>query len=406
MQKIKEVLQFIKKEELYPDMPVVNSPHKPEVVVNGKKVIIFASNNYLGMTTDKRVIEAAKKGAEKWGIGNGSARLLTGNLDIHLKLEKEIASFKNKEAALTFVSGYMVNEGCIPAIAKVIDISVLTNVLKILNFKKRKTDTVVFSDEYNHASAIVGIRLSGARKEIYKHNDMEDLEKRLKKYPKKTRKMIVTDGVFSMDGDIVKLPELIDLAKKYDALVYLDDAHAAGILGKNGRGTEEYFGIEGSVDFVMGTFTKAFGGVGGYITGSQELIDYLKIAARSFIFTAPIAPPVVCGLIESIKIVKEEENRRKKLLENSKYFREKLHELGFSTMASETQIIPVLIGEEKRAVKLSRYLLDRGIFVPVARWPAVPKGMARLRFALMSSHTTQQIDFLLGIMKDIKNKTI
>jgi 8-amino-7-oxononanoate synthase len=406
MKKIKDSLRLIKERGLYPEVPIVNSPHKPEVIVDGKKVTMFASNNYLGMTTDERVKDAAVEGAKKWGIGNGSARLLTGNLDIHLELEKEIAKFKNKESALTFVSGYMTNEGCIPAIANVLDISALKYSLRTLGLKRRKTDTVIFSDEYNHASAIVGMRLSGAKKEIYKHNDMDSLQRKLKKYSKRRRKLIVTDGVFSMDGDIVNLPDLVTLAKKYNALVYLDDAHAAGILGEHGRGTEDYFNMEGSADFVMGTFTKGFGGVGGYIVGDEELIDYLKISAKSFVFTAPIAPPVVYGLIESVKIVKKESWRRERLLNNAEYFRVNLNKLGFNTMASETQIIPVLIGDEIKAVKFSKYLLKEGVFVPVARWPAVPQGMARLRFSLMHSHTKEQINNLLDIMKKIRDKIL
>lgn len=398
MDRIFKAIRTIKKKGLYPEMPTVNSPHMPEIVVNGKKVLLFASNNYLGMMTDPRVIKAAEAGLKKWGIGNGSARLLTGNLEIHDELERTIADFKNKEAALTFVSGYMVNSGCIPAIVNVLDVTLLQTLLP----KKSKPDTVIFSDEYNHASAVAGVRLSGAEKEVYRHNDMKDLEKRLAKYPKKTRKLIITDGVFSMDGDIVNLPRLVELAKEFGAMIYLDDAHGTGILGPNGRGTEDYFNLEGKVDFMMGTFTKSFGGVGGYISGDREVIDYLKISAKSFIFTAPIAPPVACGLIESIKIVKKETWRREKLLANAEYMRNKLNELGYHTFNSQTQIIPVLIGDEAKAVKVSKQLFDYGIFVPVARWPAVPKGSARLRFAVMATHEQEQIDRLIDIMSKIK----
>jgi 8-amino-7-oxononanoate synthase len=398
MDRILKAVRVIKQKGLYPNMPVVNSPHRPEIVVNGKKVLLFASNNYLGMTTDPRVIAAAKVGLEKWGIGNGSSRLLTGNLEIHEELERSVAGFKNKEAALSFVTGYMVNSGCIPAIVNVLDVSLLRS----LNLKKSKPDTVVFSDEYNHASIVAGIKLSGAEKEIYRHNDMKDLEERLAKYSKKTRKLILTDGVFSMDGDIVDLPMLVGLAKEYGAMIYLDDAHGMGIIGPNGRGTEDYFNLEGTADFVMGTFTKSFGGVGGYISGSQELIDYLKISTKSYIFTAPIAPPVVCGLIESIKIVKQETWRREKLLSNAQYLRTNLNQLGYDTCKSETQIIPVMIGDEMKAMEISRKLFEYGIFVQEARWPAVPKGTARLRFAVMATHEQKQIDKLLDIMARVK----
>lgn len=400
MERIIEAVKTIKKKGLYPKTPTVYSPHRPELIVDKRKMILFASNNYLGMLTDERVIRAAAAGLKKWGIGNGSARLLTGNLEIHEQLEKAVADFKNKEAALTFVSGYMVNSGCIPAIINVLDVSLLS----ALKPKKIFPDTIIFSDEYNHASTVAGIKLSGAQKEIYRHNDMSDLEAKLSKYPKKTRKLIITDGVFSMDGDIVNLPALVKLAKEYKAMIYLDDAHASGILGPHGRGTEDYFNLENSADFVMGTFTKAFGGVGGFIVGSREVIDYFKISSKSFIFTAPIAPPVVCGLIESIKIVEKEAWRREKLLENSEYLRFNLKKSGFNTLASATQIIPILIGDEKKAVRASELLFKRGIFIPAARWPAVPRRAARLRIAVMAEHSREQIDKLLEIMIKIKKE--
>jgi 8-amino-7-oxononanoate synthase len=399
MDRIYKTIRYVKKHDLYPPMPIVQSPHEPEVVVDGKKVILFASNNYLGMLNDKRVIKAAEKGLKKWGIGNGSARLLTGNLDIHMELEKEIASFKGREAALTFVSGYMANEGCIPPIVNVLDPKIITSLIKR---KMNEPDTIVFSDQYNHASIIAGIKMSGAKKEIYLHKDMNDLEKKLSQYKKNKRKLIVTDGVFSMEGDIANLPEIKKLADKYNAMIYLDDAHATGILGKHGRGTEDYYNMEGACDFVMGTFTKGFGGVGGYIVSNKEAIDYLKVTAPSFIFTAPIAPPVVTGLIESIKIVREEKWRREYLLENAEYLRRGLNSLGFDTMGSQTQIIPVLIGKEEKAQKFNELLFEKGFFVPISRWPAVPKGQARLRFAVMATHTKEQIDKLLKTMSDIK----
>lgn len=401
MKKIEKALSYIKKCGLYPEAPVVSSPHAPETIVNGKKVLLFATNNYLGLMHDKRVVSAAVKGVKKWGIGNGSARLLTGNLEIHQQLEYKIAGFKHREAGLSFVSGYMANSGAIPAVVNVFKPSISS----LLSGKvKRDKNTVVFSDEYNHASIIAGVRLSGAQKEIYKHTDVNDLKNKLSKYPVKTRKIIISDGVFSMDGDIAPLPDILDLAKKYNALVYLDDAHATGILGKNGRGLEDYFGINNEVDIVMGTFTKSFGGVGGFIVGSKILVDYLKIASDSFIFTAPIAPPVVYGLIKAIEIVEKEPWRRKKLLENAEYLRNKLKELNFNTGNSNTQIIPIIIGDEKKAIKVSQFLLEKNIFIPVARWPAVPQKQARLRTTLMCDHTFEQIDYLLNVLKKARGK--
>ncbi|MFA5830989.1 MAG: pyridoxal phosphate-dependent aminotransferase family protein [Candidatus Paceibacterota bacterium] len=401
MKKINEAVSKIRGMGLYPNPPVVNSPHAPELIVDGKKVLMFATNNYLGMTFDPRVVEAAVVGVRKWGIGNGSARLLTGNLDIHNTLEDKIAKFKNREAGLSFVSGYMANSGTIAAIAKVPDLS-LSSLITHLIVKEK--DTVIFSDQYNHASIIAGIKLSGCPKEIYKHLDMSDLENKLKSYPKSRRKIICADGVFSMDGDMSPVPDILVLGKKYDAMVYIDDAHGTGILGPHGRGIEDYFGVEGQVDVVMGTFTKCFGGVGGFVVGSQNLIDYLKITADSFIFTAPIAPPVVYGLIEAIDIVSKEPWRREKVMENAKYLKEKLSEAGMNYMGSKTQIIPIFIGDEKKAMRASELLLERGIFIPAARWPAVPNGAARLRTTVSSSHTKEQIDQLMNELIKVKKE--
>lgn len=401
MEDIKKAINLIKKYGLYPDVPVLSSPHAPEVIANKKKVLMFATNNYLGMMHDERVIDAAIEGVKKWGIGNGSARLLTGNIEIHQELENKIASFKHREAGITFVSGYMANSGSIPALANVFKPSATS--LLTGKIEKDKS-TIIFSDEYNHASIIAGVRLSGAQKEIYRHKDIDDLEVRLKKYSKKIRKIIITDGVFSMDGDIAPLPEILELAKKYNSIVYLDDAHATGILGNNGRGIEDYFNVEGSCDVVMGTFTKAFGGVGGFIVGSKDLIDYLKISADSFIFTAPIAPPVVCGLIKSIEIVEKETWRRKKIIENAEYFRGKLREMGFDTGESNTQIIPIMIGDEKKAIAASKFLFENNIFIPTARWPAVPQKQARLRTTMTCDHTKEQIDYLIATLVRIREK--
>ncbi len=401
MKKISDALSFVKKHGFYPHAPVVSSPHAPILEVNGKKVLMFATNNYLDLMTDPRVIEAAVQGVKKWGIGNGSARLLTGNLEIHNQLEEKIAAFKHREAAVSFVSGYMANSGTIPALVNVPKLSLLS----LFSDKIAKDkDTIVFSDEYNHASIIAGVRMSGAQKEIYKHLDAADLEDKLKKYPKSHRKIIATDGVFSMDGDIAPLPAILELAKKYSAIVYLDDAHGTGILGPHGRGVEDYYGVEGQVDVIMGTFTKCFGGVGGFITASKDVIDYLKMTADSFIFTAPIAPPVVCGLIKSIEIATEETWRREAVLRNAQYLKEKLEEIGINYLNSKTQIIPIFIGNESKAMEASRELLERGIFIPAARWPAVPKGSARLRTTVSTAHTKEQVDLLIETLKIVKKE--
>src|SRR3989338_2409494 len=400
MKEIEKTLEWIKKQGLYPNPPIVSSPHDTEVIVNNKKVVMFATNNYLGMMKDPRVIEAAVEGVKKWGIGNGSARLLTGNLEIHHQLEAAIAKFKEKESALSFTTGFMANAGAIPALAATYKTD-LTSLLMGRTEKNR--DTIIFSDEYNHASIVTGIQLSRCAKEIYKHCDMPDLESRLKKYPLEARKIIITDGIFSMEGDIAPLPEIFALATKYNATTYLDDAHATCIFGDNGRGTEEHFKLQGKADVVMGTFTKAFGGVGGFIVGSTKLIDYVRVTADSFIFTAPIAPPVVYGLIEAIKVVEAESWRRIKVLKNAAYLREKLVENGFDILNSQTQIIPVRIGNEIKALDVSSELLERGIFVPAARWPAVSKGSARLRLTVSCDHTDSQMDFLVSELNQVRD---
>ncbi len=400
MNEIKKIVNFLKKNKLYPQPPLVNSPHAPEVIVDGKKVLMFATNNYLGMMHDDRVVEAAIEGVKKWGIGNGSARLLTGNLEIHSILEDKVAKFKKREACLTFVSGYMANSGSIPALARILNPSTSS----LLRGKiERDERCIIFSDEFNHASIIAGIKMSGVNKEIYNHVDMTDLENRLKKYSKSMRKMIITDGVFSMDGDMAPLPDILYLSKKYNASIYLDDAHATGILGEHGRGLEDFYNVEGEVGVIMGTFTKAFGGVGGFIVADQDTIDYLKITADSFIFTAPIAPPVACGLIKSVDIVFKETWRRKKVVENANYLRGKLLELGCNVCNSTTQIIPLMIGNEKKALEASKLLLDKySIFIPAARWPAVPKGKARLRMTVSCYHTGEQIDYFKKNINEIK----
>jgi 8-amino-7-oxononanoate synthase len=364
----------------------VNAPHAPETEVEGKRVLLFASNSYLNLGTDERVREAASKAVSYWGIGAGSARLLTGNLSLYEELERRIAAFMGREAAITFVAGGLANMSAIPA---------LTNIVKVkgpASLSREAPDTVIFSDQYNHASIINGIKLSGCAVEVYRHVDTSDLQTRLAKYSKERRKLIVSDGVFSRDGDIAPLQQIAELAREYNAYIYLDDAHAIGILGPHGRGTEDYFQMEGACELVMGTFTKAFGGVGGCIVGDRDLLDYLRVTSSGYVFSAPIAPPVACGLTVAIELAERESWRRERLLKNAAHLRERLHQNGFDTLRSETQIVPVLIGNEMAAMEASRRLLDEGIFVPAARWPAVPMGQARLRFTAMTQHREEQID--------------
>ena len=389
--------KFLKKiieENYYPDFNmIIGSATLPEVDIGGRKLLMFSSNNYLGIANNPEIIKSASAALNRYGLGSGGSRLLSGNIDIHNELEKTIADFKNQESAIVFLAGYMANVGAIPAIVNHYTIS-----SKLIFIKKieRYNDSAIFSDELNHASIVDGVRLSKAERLVYKHNDMEDLENLLKKCKNKGR-LIVTDGVFSMDGDIAPVDKLVRLAKQYDALLMVDDAHASGVLGKNGRGTGEYFNVEDKIDIVMGTFTKAFGGIGGFISGSKELTDYLRISARTYVFSAPPPPVISAGLIKSIKIVKESNYLREKLWSNVNYLRAGLKDLGF-TVLGETQILPVLIGDEDKAIKISRKLFENGIFAPAVRWPAVSKGNSRLRLTVMASHTKEHIIKLLEVL--------
>jgi 8-amino-7-oxononanoate synthase len=402
MKSISDIVAIAKQMGFYPNLPTLNSPHTPETLANGRAVLLFTSNNYLGMMTDERVVAAATEGCQKWGIGSGASRLLGGSLDIHTRLEEALADFKKKDACVTFPTGFMANSGTIPAVANVMNPSVLM----LDDAFHANLGTVIFSDEYNHGSIRIAISTSRSPKEIFKHSDMADLKNRLKKYPAQKRKLIVVDGVFSMDGDIAPLPDILGLAREYGAMVYVDDAHATGILGKHGRGTEDYFEIEGQVDIMMGTLTKAFGGLGGFVVGSNSLIDYLRISAATYILTAPIPPPVVCGLIRAIELVREEPWRRERLLENAKYLREAFLEMDLNICGSQTQIIPIWVGDEQKSIAAAKLLLENDIFVPNAMWPAVPTGQARLRISVMYNHTKDQMDKLISVVRKIKHKVL
>ena len=398
MEAIRLAVRNAREAGLFPNPPVVTAPHAPETEVEGKRVLLFASNNYLNLGTDERVREAASEGVRFWGIGAGSARLLTGNLSVYEELERRVAAYMGREAAITFISGAFANSTAIPA---------LTNILTVTDsgsLSRATPDTVIFSDQYNHASIINGIKLSDCAVEVYRHVDMSDLQTRLARYPKERRKMIVSDGVFSMDGDIAPLPQIVELAREYNAHIYLDDAHGIGILGSHGRGTEDHFRMTGVCELVMGTFTKAFGGVGGCIVGDRDLVDYLRVTSSGYVFSAPIAPPVACGLTVAVEIAEKESWRRERLLRNAAHLRERLHQNGFDTLRSETQIVPVLVGDETAAMEASRRLLDEGIFVPAARWPAVPMGEARLRFTALTEHREEQIDHAVERLCSVRDQ--
>lgn len=404
-EEVNKILNFATEKGIYPDIPIIeSSPTEPEVIVDGKKVLMFSSNNYLGLANHPGVKEAVLRGVEKYGMGSGGSRLMSGNTDVQIELEERIAKFKGCESAITFVTGYMANTGTIQALLNPPNVNILDILKKYNLLSALKDKSVVFSDELNHASIVDGCRLGKAERIVYKHRDVADLENKLKKAKKYKRKLIITDGVFSMDGDVAPIKEIMDLADEYGAVFMVDDAHSTGVLGENGRGTAEFFKLEKNPDITMGTFTKAFGGIGGFIAGSKEMIDYLRVMARTYMFTAPIPPAIVTGLIESINIIENDKDRIKRVWENSRYLKNKLSDLGFNVLDSESPIVPVLVGEDKKGIELSRAMLEKGFFAPCVRWPAVPAKKSRLRLTVMSEHSKEQIDSLINALVEIRSK--
>lgn len=403
IEKIKKTLEAIEEKLTYPDVYTIEgAPTNPEIVIDGKKILIFCSNNYLGTAADPRVKKSVIEAVEIYGMGSGGSRLVSGNTAVQEKLEAKIAEFKETEDAITFTTGYMANTGVIPALLN-------PPVLSKLEYFKRKIffaeKAVVFSDELNHASIVDGIKLSKAEKVIFKHCDMLDLEKKLKRKRRFGRKLIITDGVFSMDGDIAPLDRIVYLAKKYNAIVMVDDAHATGILGDKGKGSLDYFKIPHDERVVvMGTFTKVFGGIGGFIAGPRDLIKYLRVTARTYIFSAPVPPAIASGIITAIDVVASEPDRRIKLWYNINYMKNRLAEHNFNFLKSDTQIIPIYIGDEKKAIQASRKLLEYGIFASCIRWPAVAQGASRLRVTVISSHTKEHMDAFIEALIRVRNE--
>ena len=396
MKRIESIMDYVEEKELYPDLRAIDSGAEPEVVIDGKKVLMFSSNNYLGLATHPRMKKAAIAAIEKYGVGSDGSRLLSGNLKVHREFEEAIAKFKGGEDAIVWPSGYSANVGVITAVMDPIKV-------RPQDFLSRKG--VIISDELNHASIIDGAVMSGLEKAIYKHCDMEDLERKLKKY-KNRRKLVVTDTVFSMDGDIAPLDKIANLCKKYDAISMIDEAHSTGILGKTGHGGLQHFGLQATrdIDIVLGTCSKALSASGGFVVASKNLVKYLRVASRSYMFSTAMMPAASAALIEALKIIDEEPEWREKLLSNASYLRDGLKERGFDTITSETQIIPILIGSDKNAIKFSRRLFDEGIFAPCVRWPAVEKNKARIRFTVMATHTKEQMDRLLNTCAGIRKE--
>ncbi len=381
MDEIQKVFDYIKNKLGLPQGIVLETATGPYVSVDKKRILMMGSYNYLGLANNEQVKKAAIESIREFGAGTGGVRLLTGTMLIHNELEKELSKFVGSEDSLTIASGYGANAGIIPGY------------INLLGFGKSflAKKAVIFSDEYNHASIVDGCKLSNAEIVIYSHNNIDDLERKISRY-KRFRKLIVTDGVFSMDGDIAHLDKILDLADAFDAAVMVDDAHAIGVLGDTGAGTAEHFGRKGKVHLNMATFSKGLGVSGGFLSGDKALIDYMRVACRSYMFSDSLSPGVVGAVRAAIQFVQSNNSVIKDLMKKAQYFRMKLNEVGFNTYSSVTQIVPVHIGDENLAMKFAEELYLTGVFAPTVRWPAVPKGMARIRFALSALHSYEQID--------------
>jgi 8-amino-7-oxononanoate synthase len=365
---------------MYPYFRVIESAQDPEVTLGGKQMIMVGSNNYLGLTNHPEVKEAAIEAVRKYGSGCAGSRFLNGTLDIHVKLEEKLAKFMRKEAALVFSTGFQVNLGVISALVG-------------------KNDTVLI-DKMDHASIIDGCRLSYGDIKKFRHNDMADLERLLNDATSKGR-LIVVDGVFSMEGDIANLPEIMRLARKYGAGVMVDDAHGIGVLGSTGRGSAEHYGLEDDVDLIMGTYSKSLASIGGFIAGNEDVIHYIKHFARSLIFSASPPPSTVASVNAALDIIEREPERIKNLWKNTHYMLKGLKDLGFDTGTSETPIIPVFVGDDETAFKMAMMLHDEGIFANVAVSPAVPNGKALIRTSYMATHTQEHLDRVLDAFQKV-----
>jgi glycine C-acetyltransferase len=374
LEEIKAEIENLKDAGLYVNIRTVESAVSSWMVVDGKRVLNLTSNNYLGFANEPRLREAAKKALDEYGIGPAAVRTISGTMSLHLILEKLLAEFKGAEAVISYQSGFKANLSVIPSIVS--------------------REDGIFSDELNHASIIDGCRLSRAEIIRYAHADVDDLRKKLAENRHRFRRaLIVTDGVFSMDGDIAPLPEIVKVAKEYDAIVMVDDAHGEGVLGRGGRGIVDHFDLHGEVDIEIGTLSKAFGVVGGYAASSSILVDYLRQKSRPFLFSSAMTVPDTAACIEAVKILQESEDRVKRLWENANYFKKKMKEAGFNTWKSQTPITPIVIGDEKKTQEFSKRLFDEGIFVQAIVYPTVPKGTARVRVMISAIHTKEDLDF-------------
>ncbi len=371
---IDEILQELKASGLYNHIKVIESAQGAWVTIEGRRVLNLCSNNYLNLANDPRLRQAALEAMEQFGIGPAAVRSIAGTMRLHAELDSQVASFKRVEAALTLQSGFMANLAVISALVG-------------------KDDTIV-SDELNHASIIDGARLSRAEIKVYKHNDMASLESVLSG-DNNGRVLVITDGVFSMDGDIAKLPQVVEIAQRYGAMTMVDDAHGEGVLGENGRGIVDHFHLHGQVDVEVGTFSKAIGTIGGFAAGSAKLIEYLRQRARPFLFSSALTPPDVAATAKAIELLTASGEPVERLWSNARYFKAGMTSLGFDIGKSETPITPIMLGEAEVAGEMSRRLFQRGVFATKIGFPTVAKGKARIRAMISASHSRDDLDFAL-----------
>ncbi len=374
---VKQKLDELKAEGRYIPIRTLQSAQGAWVIIDGKKMLNMCSNNYLGLANHPEVRKAAIEAIEEYGVGAGAVRSIAGTNELHTKLEEKLAKFKHAEAALVLQGGLLANLGTIPVLVG--------------------KEDVVFSEELNHASIIDGVRLSRANKIIYKHIDVDDLRQKLKEHRNSgKRALIITDGVFSMDGDIAPLPEIAELGEEYNAMVYVDDAHGEGVLGDHGRGIVDHFKLHGKVDIEMGTLSKAFGVMGGFVTGTEELIDLLKQQCRPFLFSSALNPGDTAAAIKAVEILERDDSLVKKLWENARYLKKGLEDIGYTLGNSKTPITPVMIGNEKKTVELSNILYkEENVFASPIVYPTVPRGTARIRLMPSAVHSKEDLDYAI-----------
>jgi glycine C-acetyltransferase len=376
-----EQIEGLKEQGLYNVIRTIESPQGAWITVDGKRVLNFCANNYLGLCNHPQLKEAAQEALEKYGVGPGAVRSIAGTMSLHLELEKGLAEFKGVEAAISLQSGFCANLATIPALVG--------------------REDVIFSDELNHASIIDGCRLSRAKIVRFAHRDAKSLREVVEGERDYRRGLVVTDGVFSMDGDIAPLPDLVEVAEEHNLLLMVDDAHGEGVLGRGGRGCVDHFALHGRVDIEMGTLSKAFGVVGGYIAGRRKIVEWLRQRGRPFIFSSAVTPADTAACIAAIDLLESSTELVDKLWDNTRYFKEGMKSLGFDTGKSETPITPVMLGEAPLAQEFSRRLFQEGVFAMAIGYPTVPRGLARIRVMNSASHSGEDLDKGLSIFKKV-----